>query len=403
MVDIFTKCKEFKDAKALMDRGFYSYFNPIESAQGPEVMVDGRKMVMAGSNNYLGLADDPRMKQAASEAALKYGTGSAGSRLLNGNTVFHEKLEKQLAAFKHREAALIYATGYQMNVGVVSCLLGKGDVAVVDKLDHASILDGVRMSGAEMKRFRHNDVKDLDRVLGLIGPDRGKLVVVDGVFSMEGDICPLPQIVEVARRHGARIVVDDAHATGVLGPSGRGTTEHFNLPPNAVDLVVGTCSKSFASVGGFVVGDEDIIHYIKHTSRSMIFSAALPIASVASISKAIEIIESEPQRIKRLWELTARLKAGFKKLGFNNGKSETPIMPVFVGSDEHCFLMWRELFAAGIFANPVISPAVPPGSALMRITLMATHTEEHVDKILDAFDRSATKIGVVRGKQVERV
>jgi len=394
MADIFDKCRDFHIAKDMMARGVYGYFKAIESAQGPEVKVDGRMMIMAGSNNYLGLADDPRMKKAATEAIARFGTGCAGSRFLNGNTVCHEELEKKLARFKNREAALIYATGYQMNVGAVSCLLGPDDVAVVDKLDHASILDGVKFSGAEMKRFRHNDPGSLDRILARIPAEKGKLVIVDGVFSMEGDICPLPEIVRSCKKHGARLIVDDAHGTGVLGKHGRGTCEHFGLENGEVDLIVGTCSKSFASVGGFVVGDEDIIHYIKHTSRSMIFSAALPVSCVAAISTAIDIIEAEPQRRKKLWDNAKQLKEGLLRAGFTVGPTETPIIPVMVGDDVKCFMMWRALYEAGIFSNPVVTPAVPPGHALMRVTPMATHTTEQIRRVVAAFEGCAKKLGI---------
>ena len=324
MTDIFDKCRKFTIARQLMDSGIYPYFKALESEQAPEVMLEGRKFIMFGSNNYLGLANDPRMKQASIEAVKKYGTGVAGSRFLNGNTALHIELEKKLAAFKGREAALIYATGYQMNLGVVSALVGKGDFAIIDKLDHASILDGCRLSHGEIRRYKHNNTADLERVLKEIGPGHGKLVIVDGVFSMEGDIAPIPEISRLCRKYGARLMVDDAHATGVLGRHGRGTSEHFNLSHKDVDLVVGTCSKSFASVGGFVVGDETIIHYIQHLSRSMIFSAALPPSSVASISKAIDIIEAEPQRIKKLWNNSAYLMENFKRMGLNTGIRRRP-------------------------------------------------------------------------------
>ncbi|MFA6584076.1 MAG: pyridoxal phosphate-dependent aminotransferase family protein, partial [Elusimicrobiaceae bacterium] len=262
MADIFEKCTEFKVTEILQKKGIYPYYSQLESGQGPEIIYKGKKMIMAGSNNYLGLALDPRMKEAAKNAIDAMGTGCAGSRLLNGNTKFHEELEVKLAKFKHKEAALVYATGYQMNTGTVGALVGKNDVAIVDKLDHASILDGVRLSGAEMKRFKHNDAADLDKVLSAIPESKGKLVIVDGVFSMEGDICDLPSILEVTKKHKARIMVDDAHSTGVLGPNGGGTTEHFGISPDEVDIVVGTCSKSFASVGGFCVGKKEVINYI---------------------------------------------------------------------------------------------------------------------------------------------
>ncbi len=392
MTDIFDKCRNFTIARQLIESGIYPYFKELESEQAPEVTIQGKKFIMFGSNNYLGLANDPRMKAAAIDAVKKYGTGVAGSRFLNGNTVLHTDLERKLAAFKGREAALIYATGYQMNLGVVSALVGKGDFAVVDKLDHASILDGCRLSHGEVRRFKHNNPADLDRVLKDIGPGHGKLVIVDGVFSMEGDIAPVPEISRVCRKHGARLMVDDAHATGVLGKRGHGTMEHFGLTSKDVDLVVGTCSKSFASVGGFVVGDEDIIHYIQHVSRSMIFSAALPPSSVAAISKAIDIIQEEPQRIKQLWDNSAYLMKRFKTLGLNTGETATPIIPVVIGDNEKTFTLWRMLFDAGLFTNPVVSPAVPPKRSLLRVVVTATHTREQLDRALDIFETCVRKV-----------
>jgi len=392
MKDLFEKCYEFTVARELMDKGIYPYFKALESEQAPEVNIDGKKYIMFGSNNYLGLANDPRMKEAAIKAIEKYGTGVAGSRFLNGNTVLHEELEKKLAKFKGRQSALLYATGYQMNLGVVSALASKGDVVIVDKLDHASIIDGCKLSGAEIKRFKHNDLSDLEKVLSNIPQDKGKLVIVDGVFSMEGDIAPLPDIVKICKKYGARIIVDDAHATGVLGKTGRGTSEYFGLNHNDIDLVVGTCSKSFASVGGFVVGDEEIIHYIRHISRSMIFSAALPPACVASISKAIDIIETEPERIKRLWDNSNYLLERFKKMGCNTGHTQTPIIPILIGDNEKTFMLWKALFENGIFTNPVISPAVPPKRTLMRVVVTASHTKEHLDRALNIFENYYKKI-----------
>ncbi len=392
MTDIFEKCRNFTIARQLMESGIYPYFKALESEQAPEVVIQGKKFIMFGSNNYLGLANDPRMKQAAIDAVRKYGTGVAGSRFLNGNTALHMELEKKLAHFKGREAALIYATGYQMNLGVVSALVGKGDFAVVDKLDHASILDGCRLSHGEIRRFKHNNPADLDRVLKDIGPAHGKLVIVDGVFSMEGDIAPVPEISKVCKRHGARLMVDDAHATGVLGKHGHGTMEHFGLTKKDVDLVVGTCSKSFASVGGFVVGDEDIIHYIQHLSRSMIFSAALPPSSVASIAKAIDIIQDEPQRIKKLWDNSAYLMKRFKTMGLNTGETQTPIIPVIIGDNEKTFMLWRLLYDNGLFTNPVVSPAVPPKRSLLRVVVTATHTKEQLDRALDIFETCFKKV-----------
>jgi len=396
MSDIFEKCRNYKDAKIAMRMGIYGYFQPLESAQGPEVVINGKKFIMAGSNNYLGLADDPEMKKVAAETALKFGTGCAGSRLLNGNTAAADALEARLARFKRKEAGLIFSTGYQMNLGVVSCLVKKGDYAIVDKLNHASILDGIKLSDGQMVRFKHNDMKDLQRVMETLPEEAGKLIIVDGVFSMEGDICPLPEIVAIAKKYGARVMVDDAHATGIIGKTGRGTCEHFGLENGEVDLVVGTCSKTFATVGGFVVGDADVIHYIRHNARSQIFSAAMPPASVASITKALELIENDTSRRDNLFRLTAKLKKGLEEVGFDLGSSTTPILPVHVGTNEDCFKMWRALHELGIFANPVISPAVPPGRSLIRLTLMATHTDEHVARIIDAFVKAGRAVGIIK-------
>ncbi len=392
MTDLFDKCRNFTIARQLIESGIYPYFKALESEQAPEVMIEGKKFIMFGSNNYLGLANDPRMKQAAIDAVKKFGTGVAGSRFLNGNTVLHMELERKLAAFKQREAALVYATGYQMNLGVISALVGKGDFAIVDKLDHASILDGCRLSHGEIRRFKHNNMADLEKVLKDIGPNHGKLVIVDGVFSMEGDIAPVPEISKLCRKYGARLMVDDAHASGVMGKRGRGTCEYFGLDHKDVDLVVGTCSKSFASVGGFAVGDEDIIHYIQHASRSMIFSAALPPSSVAAISKAIDIIEEEPQRIKKLWDNSAYLMKNFKRMGLNTGETKTPIIPVVIGDNEKTFMLWRMLFDNGLFTNPVVSPAVPPKRSLLRVVVTATHTREQLDRALDIFETCVKKV-----------
>jgi len=392
MKDLFEKCYEFTVARELIDKGIYPYFKALESEQAPEVSIGGKKYIMFGSNNYLGLANDPRMKEAAIKAIEKYGTGVAGSRFLNGNTVLHEELERKLAKFKGREAALLYATGYQMNLGVVSALASKGDVVIVDKLDHASIIDGCKLSGAEIKRFKHNNLADLEKVLSHISAEKGKLVIVDGVFSMEGDIAPLPDIVKICKKYGARIIVDDAHATGVLGKTGRGTSEYFGLNHKDIDLIVGTCSKTFASVGGFAVGDEQIIHYIRHISRAMIFSAALPPSCVATISKAIDIIETEPERIKKLWDNSNYLLERFKKMGCNTGHTQTPIIPILIGDNEKTFMLWKALFENGIFTNPVISPAVPPKRTLMRVVVTASHTKEHLDRALNIFENYYKKI-----------
>jgi len=392
MNDLFTKCRNFTIVRQLMASGIYPFFKELESEQAPEITIKGKKFIMFGSNNYLGLANDPRMKQASIDAVKKFGTGVAGSRFLNGNTVLHMELERKLAAFKGREAALIYATGYQMNLGVISALVGKGDFAVIDKLDHASILDGCRLAQGELRRFKHNNPADLERVLKEIGPRHGKLVIVDGVFSMEGDIAPIPEISKICKKYGARLMVDDAHASGVLGKRGHGTGEYFGMGPKDIDLVVGTCSKAFASVGGFAAGNEDIIHYLRHVSRSMIFSAALPPASVAAISKAIDIIDEEPQRIKKLWDNSRYLLKRFQAMGLNTGETQTPIIPVVIGDDEKTFTLWRMLYDKGLFTNPVVNPAVPPKRALIRIVATATHTREQLDRALDIFETCVKKV-----------
>ena len=402
MTDAFEKVFRFSAAKELMDAGVYAYFTAVESAQAPEVVVRGRKMIMAGSNNYLGLASHPRMKAAAKEAIEKFGTGCAGSRFLNGTLSLHKDLEAKLARFKRRPAALVYATGYQANLGIVSCLVGKNDILIADKLDHASILDGGRLAYGEVRRFKHNDMEDLEKVLESVGDDRGKLIVVDGVFSMEGDVCPLPEVVRLAKAYGARVMVDDAHATGVLGESGRGTCEHFGLENGEVDLVMGTCSKSFASVGGFVAGSEELIHYIQHTSRSMIFSAALPPANVAAISTAIDIIEEEPERRTQLWRNAEKMRSAFRAMGYDTGSSETPIVPLVIGDDITTCSLWKMVFEAGVFCCPVLSPAVPPGRGLIRTSYMATHTDDQLDRVLDVFEQCGKKLGIL-GRETDLV
>jgi 8-amino-7-oxononanoate synthase len=392
-IDIFDKCRKFTAAKETIEAGIYPYFRVIESAQEPEVIVNGKKMIMIGSNNYLGLTNHPRVKEAAIEALRKYGTGCAGSRFLNGTLDIHVKLEEKLARFMRKEAALVFSTGFQTNLGVIAALAGKDDVILIDKMNHASIIDGCRLSFSEIKRFKHNDMEDLERLL-LQYPDKGKLIIVDGVFSMEGDIADLPNIVKLAKKYGARVMVDDAHGIGVLGKTGRGTAEHFDLE-NEVDLIMGTYSKSLASIGGFIAASEEIIHYIKHFARALIFSASPPPASVASVSAAIDIIEEEPERRERLWKNTKKMLAGFKALGFDTGNSETPVIPIIVGDDYKAFTIARMLHDQGIFANVAVSPAVPNGRALIRTSYMATHTEEQLDKVLKAFEEVGKKVGII--------
>jgi len=391
--DIFEKCFKFTTAKELQHAGLYPFFRIIESAQDPEVILNGRKMIMVGSNNYLGLTNHPKVKEAAIEATRKYGTGCAGSRFLNGTLDIHVKLEEKLARFMRKESALVFSTGFQVNLGVISALVGKDDVVIIDKMDHASIVDGCKLSYGEVRRFKHNDMIDLDRIFSE-NNGRGKMLVVDGVFSMEGDIANLPEVGRIAGNYGARLMVDDAHGIGVLGKTGRGTAEHFGME-NKVDLIMGTYSKSLASIGGFIAGNEDIVHYIKHFGRSLMFSASPPPASVAAVSAAIDIIESEPERRDMLWNNTNKMMQGFKDLGFQTGPSQTPIIPIIVGEDETAFRSVMMLQEEGVFANVAVSPAVPQGKALIRTSYMATHTDEQLSSVLEAFKKVGKSMGLI--------
>jgi 8-amino-7-oxononanoate synthase len=395
IMDLFDKCSTYTAAKEVMAAGFYPYFSAIESAQDPEVIVAGRKMIMLGSNNYLGLTNHPKVKEAAIAAIKKYGCGCAGSRFLNGTLDIHVKLEDKLASFFRKEAALTFSTGYMTNLGIISSLAGKNDVVIVDKLDHASIIDACRLSFAELKKFRHNDMRSLEHVLSECN-GRPKLVVVDGVYSMEGDIAPLPDIVTLCRKHGARLMVDDAHGIGVLGATGRGTAEHFGLE-NDVDIIMGTYSKSLASVGGFVAASEDVVHYMKHHSRPLIFSASPPPASVASVIAALDIIDTEPERREQLWNNTNKMMTAFKGMGFDTGAAETPIIPLMMGEMERAFMMWKILRDEGVFVTPVVPPAVPQGHCLLRTSYMATHTEEQLDRVLSIMEKAAKRLGILAG------
>lgn len=393
-MDIFDKCKNFTEAKKVMEAGIYPYFIPISSGQDTQVTIDGREMIMIGSNNYLGLTSHPEVKQAAIEAIEIYGSGCTGSRLLNGTLDIHVELEEKLAKFMQKESALVFSSGFKTNLGTISALINKGDFVITDRSDHASIVDGCRLSFGKVMKFKHNDMADLKRVLSSIPNDCGKLIIVDGVFSMEGDIANLPEIVDLARKYNSRVMVDDAHSIGVLGENGRGTAEHFNLE-DEVDIIMGTFSKSFASIGGFIAASEKVTHYIKHFSRPFIFSASPPPASVATVSKALDIIITEPQRRKHLWQITHKMMEGYRRLGFDIGHSQTPIIPIIVGEDMRTFQFWRMLFDEGVFANTAISPAVPPGTARIRTSYIATHTDEQMDKVLEVFEKVGKKMGVI--------
>ncbi len=394
-MDVFNKCLETaKRSEPARAAGVYPYYRVISSAQEPVVSHEGRELIMLGSNNYLGLTNHPEVKDAAAMALAIYGTGCAGSRLLNGTLDVHVQLEARLAEFMQREAALTFSTGFQVNLGVLSCLLDRSDIAYLDALDHACIIDGVRLGFGRSHKFRHNDVADLEKKLAAAPEGRGKLIVVDGVFSMEGDVAPLPEIAALAKRYGARLMVDDAHGLGVFGENGRGTPEHFGVE-NEVDLVMGTFSKSLATVGGFIAGDAYVIEHIKHNARAQIFSAAPPPASMAAALKALEIVEREPERRKRLWENTQYMQDEFEKLGFDTGDSASPVIPLVVGEDVTAFQMATRLAEEGVFANPVVSPAVPEGRAMIRTSYMATHSLEHLDRALEAFEKVGREHGII--------
>jgi 8-amino-7-oxononanoate synthase len=378
-----------------MQAGIYPYFRAIESEQDTVVIINGKKVLMFGSNSYLGLTNHPKVKAAAKAAIDKYGTGCAGSRFLNGTLDIHIELENKLARLVNKDAALCYSTGFQVNLGVVSLLAGRHDYLLLDELDHASIIEGSRLSFSKVLKFAHNDMEALRNKLKLCHKDRIKLIVVDGVFSMEGDIINLPEVVKLAEHYGASIMVDDAHSLGVLGKKGSGTASHFGLT-DKVDLIMGTFSKSFASLGGFIASDKEVINYIKHNSRSLIFSASMTPASAAAVLASIEIMENEPERIKHLWDMTALALNGFKSAGFDTGKSETPIIPLFIRDDIKALQLTQNLLEDGIFVNPVVSPGVPKEDSLIRYSLMATHTKEQVEISIEKITKAAKAMGILK-------
>ncbi|MHB1319695.1 MAG: aminotransferase class I/II-fold pyridoxal phosphate-dependent enzyme [Anaerolineae bacterium] len=392
-MDIFMKCTEYTAADDVREIGLYPYFIPLTNNEGTEALIGDHHLIMIGSNNYLGLTVHPKVRQAAMDAISVYGTSCTGSRFLNGTLELHLELERRLADWVGVERALVFSTGYQVNVGTISALVGRDDFVITDKDDHASIIDGCRLSYGTMKRFPHNDLDALDRVLASLPESSGRLVIVDGVFSMGGDIAPLPDLVRVCRRHEARLMVDDAHAMGVLG-RGRGTAAEFGLA-EGVDLTMGTFSKSFASLGGFIAGDNDVIDYIQHHARSLIFSASIPPANAAAAMAALEIMRDEPERVQRLIDIGAFMRSRYRELGFNIGASETPIIPIIIGDDTRTLLFWKALFDAGVYTNPVLSPGVPQGMQLLRTSYMATHTDEQLEKVLSTFKSVGTRLGVI--------
>ncbi len=392
-MDLFEKCRNWTTAKELKAAGLYPYFMPLDETEGTEVTVGDKKLVMIGSNNYLGLTTHPKVREAAIEATRKFGTSCTGSRFLNGTLAWHLDLEERLADYMEKDAALVFSTGYQVNVGTISSLVGRRDYVITDKDDHASIVDGCRLSFGKLKRFRHNNTEDLERVLGRLPQDRGRLVVVDGVFSMAGDIAPLPEIVEICQRYGAQLMVDDAHSIGVLG-GGKGTPIHLGVNDN-VDLIMGTFSKSFASLGGFITGSEPVIHYIQHHARSLIFSASMPPGNVAAVSAALDVMIEEPERIERVNQIGDYMRKQFQSMGFDTGPSQTPIIPIIIGDQNATFLTWRLLFEEGVYTNPVISPAVPADQSLLRTSYMATHTDEQLTFVLEKFEKVGKMLDMI--------
>ena len=378
----------------IKDKGVYPYFRSIESGQDTEVVMNGRHVLMFGSNSYLGLTNHPRVIEAAVEATRKYGTGCAGSRFLNGTIDLHLQLEHELAAWVGKEDAMVYSTGFQVNLGVVSCVTGRDDYVICDEFDHASIVEGRRLSFSTPRKYRHADMASLERELQRCRPESIKLIVTDGVFSMEGDIAPLNDIVRLARKYDANVMVDEAHGFGVLGPQGRGACHHLGVA-DGVDLIMGTFSKSFASIGGFIASDSDTINYLRHNSRSYIFSASLTPAATAAALASLHVMQDEPEHIERLWEVTRYALDGFRALGFEIGATETPIIPLYVRDMDKTFLVTRMLFDEGIFVNPVVPPACASGDTLIRFSLMATHTKRQVDYALEKMTKCFRKIGIL--------
>jgi 8-amino-7-oxononanoate synthase len=393
-IALFDKCRNFTRAREVQAAGLYPYFKAISRSEDTVVVIEGKERIMMGSNNYLGLTHHPEVLGAARSALERYGSGCTGSRFLNGTLDLHEQLETELAEFLGKESCLVFSTGYQANLGVISGLVGRGDVVFLDKLDHASIVDGAKMSHGETTRFNHGDLAGLDRKLQRVPEGTGTMLIVDGVYSMEGDVADLPALLRITQKYGAALAVDDAHSIGVLGPKGDGTAAHFGVTEE-VDLIVGTFSKSLASIGGFAAGAENIIHYLKHHSRPLIFTAALPPSNTAGVLAALHVMQREPERRDALWANTRRLQDGLRTLGFDIGPTDTPIVPVLIGPLETTFLFWRKLFDAGVFTNPVVPPAVPPSQCRLRTSLMATHTDEQIDRALDTFGRLGKELGVI--------
>ena len=405
-MDLFEKCRGFfsdpavaqamgypTNPRSAREVGLYPYFIPLDRAEGTQVTANGRRLIMIGSNNYLGLTAHPRVRQAAIDAVREFGTSCTGSRFLNGTLALHNELEERLARFVGKEKALVFSTGYQTNLGTLSALIGRSDVIIGDKENHASLVDGSRLALGRLQRFRHDDMDDLEQILRACPDQAGKLVVVDGVFSMSGEIAPLPEIIPLCQKYGARLMVDDAHGVGVVG-QGRGTAAHFGVTDD-VDLIMGTFSKSFASIGGFIAGEETTIHWIQHMARSMIFSAALPAGNVAAALASLGIMEEEPERVDRVNAIAARMRRSYRDLGYDVGESETPIVPIMIGDQMRTLKLWKALFEAGVYTNVAVPPAVPAGKALLRTSYMATHSDEEMDRVLNIFQEVGKAEGIV--------
>jgi 8-amino-7-oxononanoate synthase len=393
-MSLFDKCYGFTIAREAEAAGMYPYFRAITESYDTDVVVNGQRKVMVGSNNYLGLTHHPKVLAASEAAMRRYGSGCTGSRFLNGTLDLHERLEAELAAFLNKESALVFSTGFQTNLGVIASLVGRNDHIFSDKLNHASIVDGARLAAGTTHRYAHSNMAALERELRSVPGDTGKLIITDGIFSMEGDIANLPALTSLAEIHGAKLLVDDAHAFGVLGPRGAGTAEYFGLE-DEVDLIVTTFSKSLASIGGVVAGPEPVIHYLKHHARPLIFSASMPPSAIATVLAALDVLRTEPERLESLWRNTRRMQQGLRELGYDIGNSETPVIPVVIGELNRMLMFWKEIFDAGVFTNPVTPPAVPASSCRLRISVMATHTDDHIDQVLDAFAQVGRQMAVI--------
>lgn len=397
--NIFDKCYDFKEAAEARTSGIYPFFKSIERSQGTKVYIEGREMLMAGSNNYLGLANDPRLKEAAEKAVERYGTSCSGSRFMNGTLDLHEQFEDKLAEFVGKKSAVCFTTGYQTNLGAISALVNRGEHVITDKLNHASIMDGIFLTfgihkQVNLHRYKHNNMEELEKVLSKIPREEAKLIVTDGVFSMEGDIVHLPEMKRLADKYNAGVYLDEAHAIGVVGKSGRGTCEYYG-DADLADLIMCTFSKSFGSIGGFVAGEPSVVDYIKHFARPLIFSASMPPANIAAAMQALEIMKIEPERIQRLQVIADKMISGFRSLGFDVGTAETPIVPLIIGDNNKTFAFWKVLFERGIYVNPVISPAVPPNRSLIRTSYMAIHSDEELDFFLEVAAEEGKKLGII--------